>query len=329
MDPLSWLRKRLEEAGPDVLREMVKSFAEALMGAEADALCGAAFRERTGERVNRRNGYRERLFDTRTGRIALAVPKLRSGSYFPDWLMERRRRAERALVSVVCECYVRGATTRRVDGLVKTLGIEHLCKSQVSQMAKSLDEEVATFRSRPLDEGPYLWLDALAVKVREEGRICKVCWVVASAVNAEGRPRAEARHLEAQVPAGRPLEVERYGGGRGAGGTAARAGPLVPLRPGNRSGVRHLSGVDRELVAASLLDRPEMRLDHPPLRFQGGAPAGRGGHTPAEVIQPQGFPAAAAPDADLGRPFPVLITTIATTKQSSHQPHHGRSMDGV
>jgi transposase-like protein len=158
------------------------------MGAEADALCGAAFRARSGERVNRRNGYRERPFDTRAGSVALAVPKLRSGSYFPDWLLERRRRAERALVAVVAECYVRGVSTRRVDGLVKTLGIESISKSQVSEMAKSLDSEVAAFRSRPLDEGPYayLWLDALAVRVREEGRICKVCCVVASAVNAEG-----------------------------------------------------------------------------------------------------------------------------------------------
>jgi glycosyltransferase involved in cell wall biosynthesis len=145
MDLLAWLRKRLEEAEPEVLREMVKSSAEALMGAEADALSGAAFRERSGERVNRRNGYRERPFDTRTGTIALAVPKLRSGSYFPGWLLVRRRRAERALIAVVSECYVRGVSTRRVDGLVKTLGIEGISKSQVSEMAKSLDEEVAAF----------------------------------------------------------------------------------------------------------------------------------------------------------------------------------------
>jgi putative transposase len=188
MDLLGWLRKQLVEADADLLREMVRSFAETLMGAEAEALCGAGFRERTGERVNRRNGYRERPFDTRAGTIALAVPKLRSGSYFPDWLLERRRRAERALVAVVAECYVRGVSTRRVDGLVRTLGIEHISKSQVSEMAKSLDSEVTAFRSRPLDGGPYpyLWLDALAVKVREEGRICKVCCVVASAVNSEG-----------------------------------------------------------------------------------------------------------------------------------------------
>jgi len=188
MDLLGWLRKQLAEAEPDLLREMVKTFAETLMGAEADALCGAAFRERSGERVNRRNGYRERRFDTRAGTIDLALPKLRSGSYFPDWLLERRRRAERALVAVVAECYVKGVSTRRVDGLVKTLGIEGISKSQVAEMAKTLDAEVAAFRSRPLDAGPYpyLWLDALAVKVREQGRIVRCACVVATAVNAEG-----------------------------------------------------------------------------------------------------------------------------------------------
>jgi putative transposase len=188
MDLLGWLRKQLAEADPDLLREMVRSFAEALMGAEADVLCGAGFRERSEDRINRRNGYRERPFDTRAGTIALAVPKLRSGSYFPDWLLERRRRAERALVAVVAECYVRGVSTRRVDGLVKTLGIESISKSQVSEMAKSLDEEVAAFRARPLDAGPYpyLWLDALAVKVREQGRIVRCACVVATGVNADG-----------------------------------------------------------------------------------------------------------------------------------------------
>lgn len=188
MDLLAWLRKQLAEAEPDLLREMVKSFAEALMGAEADALCGAAFRERSDERVNRRNGYRERPFDTRAGTIALAVPKLRSGHYFPDWLLERRRRAERALVAVIAECYVKGVSTRRVDGLVRTLGIEGISKSAVSEMAKSLDEEVAAFRARPLDEGPYpyLWLDALAVRVRECGRIVRCACVVASAVDGDG-----------------------------------------------------------------------------------------------------------------------------------------------
>lgn len=188
MDPTAWLRKQLEEADPDLLREMVRTFSEALMGAEADALCNASFGERSPERSNRRNGYRGRRFDTRAGTIDLQIPKLRSGSYFPDWLLERRRRAERALVAVVAECYVRGVSTRRVDGLVKTLGIDGISKSQVSELAKSLDEEVAAFRARPLDQAPYtyIWLDGLGQKSRELGRIEGVSAVVAIGVNADG-----------------------------------------------------------------------------------------------------------------------------------------------
>ncbi len=188
MDILPWLRNLLSEAQPDLLREMVQEFAERLMSAEADALCGAGYGERSPERVASRNGYRERPWDTRTGTMTLAIPKLRTGSYFPDWLVEPRRRAERALVAVVAECYVRGVSTRRVDGLVKTLGIERMSKSQVSELAKSLDEMVEGFRTRPLDAGPYtyLWLDALTLKCREGGRVVNVCVVVASAVNTEG-----------------------------------------------------------------------------------------------------------------------------------------------
>jgi putative transposase len=166
----------------------VRAFAENLMSAEADARCGAPYGERSDERVNRRNGYRDRDFDTRAGTIELRVPKLRQGTYYPEWLFERRRRAERALVAVICECYVRGVSTRRVDGLVKALGMEGISKSQVSVLAKSLDVEVAAFRSRPLDGGayPYLWLDALSVKAREDGRVVSVATVVASAVSADG-----------------------------------------------------------------------------------------------------------------------------------------------
>ena len=188
MDPLAWLRKQLEEADVDLLREMVRAFAENLMSAEADAMCGAPYGERSDDRVNRRNGYRDRDFDTRVGTVELRVPKLRQGTYYPEWLFERRRRAERALVAVICECYVRGVSTRRVDGLVKALGMEGISKSQVSALAKSLDAEVAAFRSRPLDDSPYpyLWLDALSVKAREEGRVTSVATVVASAVSADG-----------------------------------------------------------------------------------------------------------------------------------------------
>ena len=188
IDVLEQFRKQLEGADVDLLREMVKIFSEQLMGAEVDAICGADYGERSVERTNRRNGYRTRPWDTRTGTISLAVPKLREGTYFPDWLLEPRRRAERALVAVVAECYVKGVSTRRVDGLVKTLGIEGISRSRVSEMAKDLDETVAAFRSRPLDGGPYtyVWIDALTQKVREAGRIQSVAALVATGVNASG-----------------------------------------------------------------------------------------------------------------------------------------------
>ena len=188
MDPMVWLRKHLEEADTDLLREMVHAFIETLMGAEVDALCGAAYGERSPDRVNRRNGVRPRRFDTRAGTMMLGIPKLREGSYFPGWLLEPHRRAEQALIAVIAECYVKGVSTRRVDGVVRTLGIEGISRSQVSEMAKSLDEAVAAFRSRPLDAGPYtyMWLDALSLKCREGGRIANVAAVVATSVNADG-----------------------------------------------------------------------------------------------------------------------------------------------
>ena len=188
MDALAWLRKQLDGGGNDLLAEMVRGFAQQLMAADVDAVVGARWGEHSAERTNQRNGYRLRPFDTRVGTIDLAIPKLRHSSYFPDWLLDPRRRAEKALVAVVAECYVRGVSTRRVDGLVKTLGIESLSKSQVSRMATELDETVAEFRNRPLDAGPYtyVWMDALTQKVREGGRIVNVAVVTATGVNADG-----------------------------------------------------------------------------------------------------------------------------------------------
>lgn len=189
LNALEVVRKHLEApGGSDLLAEMVKTFAEALMSAEADALCGASYGERSPDRVNSRNGYRLRDWDTRAGTIDLAIPKLRHDSYYPGWMLEPRRRAERAMVEVVAECYVRGVSTRRVEGLVAQLGIERLSKSQVSEMAKTLDVEVEAFRSRPLDGGPYtyVWLDALTQKVREGGRIVNVAVVIATGVNVDG-----------------------------------------------------------------------------------------------------------------------------------------------
>jgi putative transposase len=188
MDVSGWLRKQLEEASPDLLRAMVKDFAEALMSADADAVCGAGYGERSPERVNRRNGYRERDWDTRVGSIELAVPKLREGSYFPDWLLQPRRRAEQAFVSVIADAYLAGVSTRRVEKLVQQLGVERMSKSQVSRLAKSLDGIVEDFRTRPLDGAPYayLTLDALVVKCREGGRTVNVCVVHAVGVNKDG-----------------------------------------------------------------------------------------------------------------------------------------------
>jgi len=178
----------LAAASPDLLRAMVKTFADALMSAEADALCNAEYGQVSDERVNHRNGYRPREWDTRAGTVELAVPKLRQGSYFPHWLLERRRRAEQALISVVATTYLLGVSTRRVEKLAESLGVTQLSKSQVSAMAKHLDEQVAAFRNRPLDAGPYafVWVDALTQKVREGGRIINVHALIAVGVNADG-----------------------------------------------------------------------------------------------------------------------------------------------
>jgi putative transposase len=148
------LADQLAEASPDLLRGLLSTFIQALMAAEADALCGAGYCVRSPERSNSRNGYRHRDFDTRAGTIDMAVPKLRSGSYFSGWLLERRKRAERALTSVVATCYMLGVSTRWMERLVESLGVTPLAKSQVSIMAQELDEAVEAFRTRALDTGP-------------------------------------------------------------------------------------------------------------------------------------------------------------------------------
>src|SRR4051812_15488960 len=186
--PAHFLHEQLAQASPDLLRQMLTTFINTLMSAEADAVCGAEYGVRSAERTNTRNGYRHRDFDTRAGTLEVAISKLRSGSYFPDWLLERRRRTERALTTVVATCYLLGVSTRRMERLVESLGITRLSKSQVSEMARDLDEQVAQFRHRPLDAGPYTFLaaDALVLKVREGGRVVGVHALVATGVNADG-----------------------------------------------------------------------------------------------------------------------------------------------
>src|SRR5213595_2714093 len=188
IDPARFLHDQLASASPDLLRSMLATFIDALMSAEADAVCGAPYGMPGPDRVNVRNGYRHRGLDTRTGTLDVAIPKLRSGSYFPDWLLERRRRAEAALTSVVATCYLLGVSTRRMEKLVENLGITQLSKSQVSMMAADLDAQVEAFRTRPLDQGPYTFVaaDALTMKVREDGRVVNIAVMVATGINADG-----------------------------------------------------------------------------------------------------------------------------------------------
>jgi transposase-like protein len=189
IDPARMLGQALSDASPDLMRHLLGTVINALLSAEADAVCGAEFGVASPERVNSRNGYRHRDLDTRVGTIDVAVPKLRTGSYFPEWLLERRKRAEAALISVVATCYLLGVSTRRMDKLVQTLGITSLSKSQVSRMAADLDAQVAAFRTRPLgDAGPFTFVaaDALTMKVRENGRVVNAVVLVATGVNADG-----------------------------------------------------------------------------------------------------------------------------------------------
>jgi transposase-like protein len=180
------LRKAEADPSVDVLREGVRVLAAALMEVEVEQHVGAGWHERTPERTGQRNGYRERAWDTRVGTIDLPVPRVRDGTYFPS-LLEPRTRAERALLAVVQEAYIAGVSTRRVDELVKALGLEGISKSQVSRICAELDAAVERFRTRPLRAAyPYLWLDATFVKVREAGRVVSQAVVLAVGVTAEG-----------------------------------------------------------------------------------------------------------------------------------------------
>ena len=156
VDPAHVLGNLLTQASPDMMRTLLQTLINALLSADADQVCGAEWGQPSADRLAQRNGYRHRPLDTRVGTIDVAVPKLRTGSYFPEWLLERRKRAETALITVVADCYLAGVSTRRMDKLVKTLGIDGLSKSQVSRMAAELDQHVNEFRHRPLaDAGPF------------------------------------------------------------------------------------------------------------------------------------------------------------------------------
>lgn len=181
------LSKALEEGGGDFLRQVLLRGLREVMDAEVASLCGAPPGERSPERVNHRNGYRERDFETRLGTLDLPIPKLRKGSYFPCFL-EPRRRWEMAFRNVVTEAFVCGVSTRKVEALVEAMGAKGISKSEVSRIAQGLDEEVQAFRTRPLEVAyRYLWLDAMYLKVSEGGRIRSLAVLIALGVNPEGR----------------------------------------------------------------------------------------------------------------------------------------------
>jgi putative transposase len=173
-------------ADADLLRDMIRYVAQRMMDMDVESLCQAAYGERTAERANSRNGYRDRQWDTRTGSVELKIPKLRKGSYFPGFL-EPRRTAEKALAAVIQEAYIQGISTRSVDDLVKSMGMTGISKSQVSRLCEEIDERVGAFLSRPIEgDWPYLWIDATYLKVRQAGRIVSVAVIIAVAVNTDG-----------------------------------------------------------------------------------------------------------------------------------------------
>jgi putative transposase len=181
--------KELIEKGSDadLLREMIAFIASRMMELEVEGLTGAGHGERSPNRINQRNGYRERTWETRAGSVALEIPKLRKGSYFPGFL-EPRRASEKALTAVIQEAYVQGVSTRSVDDLVKAMGMTGISKSQVSRLCAEIDERVKAFLDRPIEGSwPYLWIDATYVKVREGGRIVSVAVIIAVGVNGDGR----------------------------------------------------------------------------------------------------------------------------------------------
>jgi transposase-like protein len=187
-DDMMNLRGLLEKSSDaELLRDMVGFAAQRLMELEIESATGAAHGERSPDRINQRNGYRDRLWETRAGTIELRIPKLRKGSYFPAFL-EPRRMAEKALAAVVQEAYVQGVSTRSVDELVKAMGMTGISKSQVSRLCEEIDGKIHAFLTRPLEgDWPYQWLDATYVKARRDGRIVSVAVIVAVAVNSAGR----------------------------------------------------------------------------------------------------------------------------------------------
>src|SRR6201987_2477645 len=230
----------LQKSGDsDFLRSVAEAVLQILMEADVEGLIGAGRHERTGDRLNYRNGYRERSLDTRLGSLQLRIPKLRQGSYFPPFL-EPGKTTEKALVAVIQEAWIGGVSTRRVDDLVQAMGLSGISKSQVSKLCKEIDERVHAFLARPLaGEWPYLWLDATYLKQREGGRIVSVAAIIDVAANTDGRREIVGLHIG-------PAEAETFG-----------SGFLTSLtRVGLRGGKLVISEAMSASAPASLIRRP-------------------------------------------------------------------------
>jgi putative transposase len=256
-DEMMSLRTLLEKSSDtDLLREMIGFTAQRLMELEVGGHTGAAHGERSAERINHRNGYRERDWETRAGTVELRIPKLRRGSYFPSFL-EPRRMAEKALTAVIQEAYIQGVSTRSVDELVRAMGMSGISKSQVSRLCEEIDGKIEAFLNRPLEgDWPYLWLDATYLKARTGGRIVSTAGIVAVAVNGDGRREvlgmdigpSEAETFWAEFLQARPSRPARrqarhLGCPRGPeGGRGQGAARVVAALPGalhaQRLGVR-------------------------------------------------------------------------------------------
>ena len=206
----------------DVLRQMVQFAAQRLMELETETLCGAGYDEKSAERLNSRNGFRDRPWETRAGTVALKIPKLRQGSYYPAFL-EPRRMAEKALAAVIQEAYVHGVSTRSVDELVKAMGMSGISKSQVSRLCEEIDGKVKAFLERPIEgDWPYLWIDATYLKVRRGGRIVSVAVIIAVGVNSDGR--REVLGMEVGTSEAEPIWTEFLR-------KLDKAGIVMPLEP--------------------------------------------------------------------------------------------------